>query len=761
MVVPDLIRTIDDSDKDVPDLSEESEEEEDFQPKKKIKKQKDFEKNFEFDFSTTNYGNQKDPWDDLAKYVKRKPNNKSYERIEKIRKEIKEAKRKDEVELLSDDEKDEEEGTDTDEQEGGDIKGAINDSDSDLSLSDDDLRKDFIRDKEKTIGKNKKKKLRKMQLEHVPETIDFEEVTPIEDVSFFEMNLSRPLLRAITAMGYVHPTPIQATTIPVALSGRDICGCAATGTGKTAAYVLPTLERLLYRPSVVSSVTRVLILVPTRELGVQVYQVAKQLAQFTRIDIGLAVGGLDLKAQESVLRKSPDIVIATPGRLIDHLKNTPSFSLDHVEVLILDEADRMLDEVFKEQMTEIIKQCARTRQTLLFSATMTEEVNELAAVSLTKPVKIFVDDNQTVASTLRQEFVKVRKEREADREAILASLLCRTFRDHVMVFVQTKKQAHRMYLLFGLLGLKVAELHGNLTQPQRLEALRKFREEEADILVATDVAARGLDIKGVKTVINFLLPATVEQYIHRVGRTGRTGRSGVSVTLAGEGERKMLKQIMKGSKSTLKCRVIAQEIITKYKKKVDGLEERIKQILQEEWEEKELRKAEAHMSKTEKILKGEVPDQREWFQTKKERQEEKARLRLEELHKFKKGKQKKESDKDAELAKTVKKSRPKKRKRKGELTAQERIEREMQKTALYQARVAKRKRKSSKLHAVNDDERKRKQGQIKNLKKKKSFFEKDLTDISKRSVKKLRYATQQHRNEQKYGRKDKQKKKKR
>uniref|UniRef100_A0A171AY77 Atp-dependent rna helicase ddx27 n=1 Tax=Triatoma infestans TaxID=30076 RepID=A0A171AY77_TRIIF len=322
--------------------------------------------------------------------------------------------------------------------------------------------------------------------------------------------------------------------------------------------------------------------------------------------------------------------------MIDHLKNTPSFSLDHVEVLILDEADRMLDEVFKEQMTEIIKQCARTRQTLLFSATMTEEVNELAAVSLTKPVKIFVDDNQTVASTLRQEFVKVRKEREADREAILASLLCRTFRDHVMVFVQTKKQAHRMYLLFGLLGLKVAELHGNLTQPQRLEALRKFKEEEADILVATDVAARGLDIKGVKTVINFLLPATVEQYIHRVGRTGRTGRSGVSVTLAGEGERKMLKQIMKGSKSKLKCRIIAQEIITKYKKKVNDLEERIKQILQEEWEEKELRKAEAHMSKTEKILKGEVPEQREWFQTKKERQEEKARLRLEELPKFKK-----------------------------------------------------------------------------------------------------------------------------
>merc|ERR1719412_2944850 len=198
---------------------------------------------------------------------------------------------------------------------------------------------------------------------NVPESEEEEEEyfdsapTYDDTASFYTMNLSRPLLKAIEELKFVHPTPIQAATIPVALLGRDICGCAATGTGKTAAYMLPVLERLLYRP-VESALTRVLVLVPTRELGVQVYQVTRQLAQFTSVEVALSVGGLDLKMQEQMLRRNPDIVIATPGRLIDHVKNTPTFSLEAIEVLVLDEADRMLDECFLEQMKEVVRSCA-------------------------------------------------------------------------------------------------------------------------------------------------------------------------------------------------------------------------------------------------------------------------------------------------------------------------------------------------------------------------------------------------------------------
>lgn len=206
------------------------------------------------------------------------------------------------------------------------------DIDDEIDLSDDELKHDGLRLKEK-----KKKKLKKIKVDEDIEENDkdfFEEANDSDQInSFYQMNLSRPLMRAIGVLGYIYPTPIQASTIPIALLGRDICGCAATGTGKTAAYMLPTLERLLYRPLNNKTVTRVLVLVPTRELGAQVYQVTKQLSQFTTVETGLAIGGLDLKAQENILRQNPDVVIATPGRLIDHIKNTPSFTLDSIEVI--------------------------------------------------------------------------------------------------------------------------------------------------------------------------------------------------------------------------------------------------------------------------------------------------------------------------------------------------------------------------------------------------------------------------------------------
>lgn len=704
----DLIKTIVD-DQEVPNFSEDSDIENDFQPRKRKKREnKDFDNNFQFLNDVSDYN--KDTWNDLNKYIKRKAKTKLDDKIKKIRKGS-EHKLYNEID-----------------NESNINISEIKKIDDELSISEDELKKDIFKIKEK-----KKKKITKKANE---ETIDFEEYSNIEShATFHQMNLSRPLLKAITAMNFVHPTPIQAATIPVALMGRDICGCAATGTGKTAAYMLPTLERLLYRPLDGPAISRVLVLVPTRELGVQVYQVTKQLSQFTTIEVGLSVGGLDVKAQEAVLRRNPDIVIATPGRLIDHLKNTPTFSLDSIEVLILDEADRMLDEYFAEQMKYIVKQCSRSRQTILFSATMTEEVKDLAAVSLNKPVKVFIDSNQDVAFNLRQEFIRIRKEREGDREAILAALICRTFHDHVMVFVQTKKQAHRLHILLGLLGIKVGELHGNLTQPQRLENLTKFKNEEIDILLATDVAARGLDISGVKTVINFVMPATMQHYIHRVGRTARAGRVGVSVSLAGEQERSLVKEIIKNAKNPVKNRIIPSDIIDKYYKKLQSLEPDVEKILEEERNERELAKIENQANRAEKLLKNESNKniQRTWFQTQKERKEEKERLSLTEKQSNKK--EKKKPNKEPSNIVEEKKKKAKEPKKE---TAEDRAKRELEKIAAYQARLAKKQNKLSKIRTIVDDDKFTSNKKVLQ-KRPRSSFVADLTNTSKKAVKKMRY----------------------
>ncbi|KAK1217629.1 nucleolar DEAD-box protein required for synthesis of 60S ribosomal subunit, partial [Marasmius sp. AFHP31] len=342
--------------------------------------------------------------------------------------------------------------------------------------------------------------------------------------SFITMNLSRPLLKALTTMGFQKPTPIQAATIPMALLGKDIVGGAVTGSGKTAAFTIPMLERLLYREKgKKAAATRCLVLVPTRELAVQCYDVGTKLAAHTDISFCLLVGGLSLKSQEAALRNRPDVVIATPGRLIDHIHNSPSFTLENLDILVLDEADRMLSDGFADELAEIIKSCPKSRQTMLFSATMTDSVDELVKMSLNKPARLFVDPKRTMARGLVQEFVRVRAGKEAERSALLVTLCKRTFKSNVIIFVRSKKLAHQLRIVFSLVGLKCDELHGDLTQEQRLKALQQFRDGAVDYLLATDLASRGLDIKGIETVINYDMPGQLAQYLHRVGRTARAG----------------------------------------------------------------------------------------------------------------------------------------------------------------------------------------------------------------------------------------------
>ncbi|XP_062582142.1 probable ATP-dependent RNA helicase DDX27 [Saccostrea cucullata] len=577
------------------------------QKKKKKAKTNDSEFNTKFSFTDQYDPSANFDFDFALRHARRKQHATTLdEKIAKARKQQKKGEKLEEI--MDSDEEDIEEEED--------------------ESSDEEMRTDTIKTKEKKKKKGKKKRPGS-DSEEEKEKVEFSETVDSYDekLTFQDMNISRPLMKGLGQMNFSKPTPIQAATIPIALLGRDVCACAVTGSGKTVAFMLPILERLLYRTQQ-EAATRVLVLVPTRELAVQVHTVARQLAQFTNIETVLSAGGLDIKAQEAALRMNPDVVIATPGRLIDHLHNSPNFSLRNIEILVLDEADRMLDEHFAEQMNEIIRQCARSRQTMLFSATMTEAVQDLASVSLKQPVKIFVNQNTDVALGLRQEFIRIRPNREGDREAIIASLVSRTFRDHCIVFIQTKKQAHRMHIVLGLLGVNVGELHGNLSQAQRLETLKRFKESDVDVLLATDLAARGLDIEGVKTVINFTMPNTIKHYVHRVGRTARAGRKGRSVTLVGEQERKLLKEVVKKARTPLKTRIVPQEVISKYRDKIKKLEKDIIEIEQLEKEESFMRATENQMNKAKNLLekKNGIDDQkRSWFQTHKERMQEKGK----------------------------------------------------------------------------------------------------------------------------------------
>jgi len=354
-------------------------------------------------------------------------------------------------------------------------------------------------------------------------------------------------------------------------------------------------------------------------------------------------------SQAAELRTRPDIVVATPGRLLDHITNSQGVDMDDVEFLILDEADRLLDLGFTDEVHEIIKACPTERQTMLFSATLGTKVDELIKLSLKRPVRIAATDRSKgksnsingveVAARLEQEFVRIRSGNEGvNREGMLLAMLTRTFKNRAIVFFDTKVAAHRLMIVCGLCGIKCAELHGNLTQVQRLEALEAFREGSVDVLLCTDLAARGLDISGVEAVINFEMPSNVETYVHRIGRTARAGRGGKSCTLIGEGRRFLMKEVIKDAEEknrkqkqgssaqaagVIRSRTIPHAVVSHFVAKINSLEDHINEVKDAEAVARLDRITEMEAMRARNIIEHNSSiksrPQKEWFATPKER----------------------------------------------------------------------------------------------------------------------------------------------
>ena len=359
-------------------------------------------------------------------------------------------------------------------------------------------------------------------------------------MSFESLGLSPLVLQAVADKGYTDPTPIQEKAIPIVLMGRDVLGCAQTGTGKTASFVLPMID-ILSEGRAKSRMPRTLILEPTRELAAQVAENFEIYGKHHKLNMALLIGGVSFPDQERALERGADVLIATPGRLLDHIE-AKNCVLNQVEYVVLDEADRMLDIGFLPDLQRILSYLPKQRQTLLFSATFSPEIRRLSQSYLQDPVLVEVARPNATATNVEQHFYSVADDDK--RRAVLKLLKERSI-GQALVFVNSKLGCARLARAFERDGLRTNALHGDKSQDERLKALDAFKRGEVDVLVATDVAARGLDIADLPAVFNFDVPFNAEDYVHRIGRTGRAGASGVALTLVARDDTRLVGDIEK------------------------------------------------------------------------------------------------------------------------------------------------------------------------------------------------------------------------
>jgi ATP-dependent RNA helicase RhlE len=358
--------------------------------------------------------------------------------------------------------------------------------------------------------------------------------------SFSDLGLSGPILKALATEGYASPTPIQAQAIPLVLSGRDLCGIAQTGTGKTAAFALPILDRLAKSPRpLLRKSCRTLVLSPTRELATQIADSFRAYGRNMRLSTTVVFGGTSVSKSERQLAGGVDILVATPGRLLD-LVDRRALSLREVEILVLDEADQMLDLGFIHDLKRIVKLLPAKRQSLFFSATMPQAIATLADAFLTDPAKVAV---APVATTVERVDQRVMFVSSGQKQGLLATVLRDPAIARVLVFTRTKHGADKVVRGLDREGIAAAAIHGNKSQPQRERALAAFRSGASRVLVATDIAARGIDVDGVTHVVNFDLPNVPESYVHRIGRTARAGADGIAISFCNDEERAYLRDI--------------------------------------------------------------------------------------------------------------------------------------------------------------------------------------------------------------------------
>ncbi|KTC79795.1 DEAD/DEAH box helicase [Legionella cherrii] len=360
-------------------------------------------------------------------------------------------------------------------------------------------------------------------------------------MSFKSLGLIEPLLQSIDELGYKEPSPIQTQAIPQILSGKDVLASAQTGTGKTASFVLPLLQKLSSKPRAKSNRTRILILTPTRELASQVHESILQYGRYLSLRSTVVFGGVKINPQMMRLRSGVELLVATPGRLLD-LHQQRAIQFDEIDTLVLDEADRMLDMGFIHDMKRIINLLPKNRQNLMFSATFSDEIRNLVKTILNHPVEIDVTPRNTTVVKIKQTVHPVDKSQKA---ALLSHLIHKNKWGQTLVFSKTKHGANKLVKQLADAQIHAAAIHGNKSQSQRTKTLAEFKSGELHILVATDIAARGIDIDQLPCVVNFDLPQVAEDYVHRIGRTGRAGASGLAISLVSADEVNQLQAIEK------------------------------------------------------------------------------------------------------------------------------------------------------------------------------------------------------------------------